>query len=383
MGIFDYIIRSTKTNIQMRQEKMDKASQFPLTEDLVSDLAYKMHSKKVSMMIMRRIDIAENVRGYMIVPNGVNKELPIFEAGQYAVISFKIGDKEVSRPFQIATAPSSVKSRSASIQVILRDLSDLRIWKFIYDNWNIGTIVDLKMPYGDFYYEPLRDTSMITAIVAGNGVTSVFALAKEIVAGKLEVKMNIIVGASKIANTLFYRELNELMVTNANIRIIYVFSEEPTNVGERGVINPEIIRNNSLENSTYFVSGNSELCSRTLRQLMELGVRGKRIKWNLTRIGRPKDNETEYYITVMQGVKKEVIKCRNYETISVCLERNGYATHINCGSGKCGFCRSELIEGDIYTSKLNDYRRDADVVNNIFHPCVSYPVSNLVIRIPI
>ena len=44
--------------------------------------------------------------------------------------------------------------------------------------------------------------------------------------------------------------------------------------------------------------------------------------------------------------------------------------------------RSLLLSGDIYISPISDWRREADKNYQFFHPCASYPVSDLEISVP-
>jgi ferredoxin len=70
------------------------------------------------------------------------------------------------------------------------------------------------------------------------------------------------------------------------------------------------------------------------------------------------------------------------ESILVALERANFAPPAKCRSGECGFCRSLLIDGDIYVSPISDWRRAADKKFNFFHPCSSYSLSDIEIKVP-
>lgn len=63
------------------------------------------------------------------------------------------------------------------------------------------------------------------------------------------------------------------------------------------------------------------------------------------------------------------------------MERAGVKLDSNCRSGECGFCRSELVKGEVYVDKKNDGRRKADMELGYFHPCSSYSISDLEVTI--
>ena len=66
----------------------------------------------------------------------------------------------------------------------------------------------------------------------------------------------------------------------------------------------------------------------------------------------------------------------------VAIERAGIAAPSKCRSGECGYCRSKLLEGDVFITEDNDGRRAADKKFGFIHPCSSYPLSDLFVEIP-
>ena len=70
------------------------------------------------------------------------------------------------------------------------------------------------------------------------------------------------------------------------------------------------------------------------------------------------------------------------ESVLTALERAKLAPPSKCRSGSCGFCRSALISGEIFVKPIDDKRRSAEKLRNYFHPCSSYPISNLKIIVP-
>ena len=70
------------------------------------------------------------------------------------------------------------------------------------------------------------------------------------------------------------------------------------------------------------------------------------------------------------------------ETVLVAMERANLAPPSKCRSGECGFCRSLLVSGEVYVSQEQDRRRAADKQFNYFHPCTSWPITDLEIRAP-
>ena len=90
-----------------------------------------------------------------------------------------------------------------------------------------------------------------------------------------------------------------------------------------------------------------------------------------------------YEITVVRGIQKDVIPAAADEPVAVALERAAIPVDTHCRGGECGFCRSQLLDGDIFVSPLGDGRRAEDKEMGWFHACSAYPMSDLTVKIPI
>ncbi|GAH48675.1 unnamed protein product [marine sediment metagenome] len=127
------------------------------------------------------------------------------------------------------------------------------------------------------------------------------------------------------------------------------------------------------------------------KEIQNLNIPNRRIRREL--YGQP-DNittnpkypvefkEKTFNITVRIGNKIETIKASATESVLVSLERAGIGVDSQCRSGECGFCRSLLISGNIFINDEIDGRRAGDKKFGFFHPCSSYPLSDLEIKIP-
>ena len=58
------------------------------------------------------------------------------------------------------------------------------------------------------------------------------------------------------------------------------------------------------------------------------------------------------------------------------MERAGIKAPSKCRSGECGFCRSKLATGEVYTPEKVERRRQYDKVKGYVHPCCTYPKSD-------
>jgi len=76
------------------------------------------------------------------------------------------------------------------------------------------------------------------------------------------------------------------------------------------------------------------------------------------------------------------IPAKEGETVLVALERAGLNPPAFCRSGECGWCRSRLVKGEIHVPPENDGRRKGDLKFGWFHPCSSFPRSDLTVEVP-
>ena len=89
-----------------------------------------------------------------------------------------------------------------------------------------------------------------------------------------------------------------------------------------------------------------------------------------------------FTITVRQGPDETTIPASGEEPILVALERAGLTVPSRCRSGECGWCRTKVISGEFFAPGENEHRRYADKVSGYIHPCVTFPVSDMVLEVP-
>ena len=91
--------------------------------------------------------------------------------------------------------------------------------------------------------------------------------------------------------------------------------------------------------------------------------------------------EGERTAAVKFGEDEQVISAKATDTVVVSLEKAGLAPDTHCRSGQCGWCRSLLLEGEVWQRPQSDGVRSSDKDYGYFHPCSAYPMSDLVIEV--
>ena len=173
--------------------------------------------------------------------------------------------------------------------------------------------------------------------------------------------------------------------------MIHVLSDEEKEGYRHGFISRDLISEFLTEESSVFVCGSQGMYDYIRKETEALGLTQKRVRFDAYGEYRLTDRDAEY-ITKHQGKTYGLtvitndgavhqITARCDEPILVAIERAGIKAPSKCRSGECGWCRSKLVSGEVYTPELTEKIRQYDKVAGYIHPCCSFPCSDCVITI--
>ncbi len=378
-----------------RKKRIENASKEPIISDPINDLARKLHPDRQYLTISEIIDQSKSAKTFKLKPDQElgTKELAYFRAGQYLSLKVKVNGVEVTRPYSIASSPSDALKGFYELTIRKEEYGFLT--NNIWDNWKVGTKVVSSGPEGFFYFEPLRDLKNIVGIAGGSGITPFRSIAKTIIEGKMDAKLIVLYGSSEEDDIIFYEEFKNLEREHPDkLKVVNILSCEEVSLKgcETGFITTQIIEKYcDVKNSTFFICGPQIMYEFVANELKRFDLPQKRIRREA--FGEIKDivnypefpkevAEKSFKVKVHIGSITKEIPAMATESILVAMERANLAPPSKCRSGECGFCRSLLISGDIYISPVSDWRKAADKKFRYFHPCYSYPISNLEIIVP-
>lgn len=372
-----------------RREKFRKGSPLPEPEDPIRALSDALHPDKMRFIVTDVRDVSPTSKTWRL--RSTDGHIPIFQSGQYVCFHLQIGDSVLNRPYSISSAPFESKCDNPFIEVTIRRNRPYFVPDYFFDHVKVGEVLWGSMPYGTFYYEPLRDSKNVVAIAGGSGITPFLSMAREIAAGWLDVNLTIIYGSVHSSDIVCGRELDEIDRKCDKVRVVHVMSDDPDWQGEKGFVNREIIEKYSGEDTTYMFCGPYAMYTFVEKIMKEMGVPAGRFRKDAIAQpdvslipGYPSDKKEEVYtIKVMRGIHEDIIQAAASEPVAVAVERAGIALDTHCRGGECGMCRSQLLEGEIFVSPIGDGRRRMDKELGWFHACSAYPMSDLVIKIPI
>jgi ferredoxin-NADP reductase len=322
------------------------------------------------------------------------KELAYFRAGQYVAFSLDIDGAHVNRPYTLQSGPRQALGENGSYTVTVKQSKNGFASQYILENWKVGTPVTLSGPQGEFYYQGIRDARHVVALAGGSGITPFCSMAAAIADGTEDFSLTILYGSRSADAILLKDELDALeSAGGGRVRVVHVLSDVPAEGYESGFLTAALIRKYAPEGDfSIFVCGPKVMYPFAEKEFAALCLPRRRLREELSgEYGSPfKDadypaarEDAEFHLTVVVRGEPSVIPCRRSETLLESMERAGIRAPSHCRSGECGWCHSLLVSGEVYIPASVDGRRLADRKFGWVHPCVTYPLGNVTLDVPV
>ncbi|MFA5077970.1 MAG: FAD-dependent oxidoreductase [Dehalococcoidia bacterium] len=343
-----------------------------------------VHPGRLTLKVKEIIEETANARTLRMVSS--DGKLPLFKAGQYINLFVKVGKVLTSRPYSISSVPGK-----SHFDLTVRRVDKGFVSDYLLKKVSVGDEFESTGPAGNFYYEPLMDSNSLVFLAGGSGITPLMSMIRHAAVKKLPLKIHLLYGSRKPDDIIFKKELDRIATRNANIKVDYVISEPPASwKGARGFLDAKAIARlvGSLKEKTFYICGPAPMYALCESALIELGVPLRRIHREVygppARVadekGWPKGADLDAEYTVIEEGTGRKIKARSGEPLMAALERSGIVIPAVCRSGECTACRTRLISGKVFMPE-RVHRRLSDVKSGYIHPCMTYPLGDLRIRI--
>ncbi len=381
-----------------RQERFEKAkAEFPVFSDNASVLARALHPKVQYLKVAEVIQRAEDCKSFVLVPDTEKgtEALAYFGAGKYLTVFETIENMPVTRAYSISSSPKDALNGKYMLTVKLVDGGLMS--RYILDTWEVGTQVEVSAPAGNFEYQPLRDAQNVICLAGGSGITPFLSMANAIADGDEDFNMTLLYGSRNKDVILFFDELEAITKKTDKVKVVHVLSDEGAasvlDGAESGFITADLIRKYAPADAEYsvFLCGPQQMYAFVDKELEKLNLPKKFIRHEMFGEFHNPSVQADYPAGVPETVSVTVtiqdmtttVTGSSNDSIMQILEKNGIAVPARCRSGECGFCHSHLISGNIYVPKALDYRRLADYKFGCIHPCCTFPLSDIVINVPV
>ncbi len=379
-----------------RQARFKQASaNVPAMQDHATKLARALHPNRQYLKIAEIKEMSEDCKSFTLVPDADKgtTALAYFGAGKYLTVFETIEGMPVTRAYSISSSPKD--SLEGKYTLTIKLVEGGLMSRYIFDNWEVGSSVEVSAPSGNFEYQPLRDAKNVICLAGGSGITPFVSMANAINDGDEDFNLTLIYGSRNYDNILFRDELKALEEKCNKIKVVHVLSDKDAEVPEgceSGFITAELIKKYAPENEVYsiFLCGPQQMYEFVDKELEKLELPKKYIRHEMfgefhnpqTQADYPQGIPETVRITVTIQDKTYIIKGKSTDSVMQIIEQNGLAVPARCRSGECGFCHSHLISGKVYVPKHLEYRREADYKFNCIHPCCSFPLTDLEINVP-
>ncbi|MCI8575673.1 MAG: iron-sulfur cluster-binding domain-containing protein [Bacilli bacterium] len=359
-----------------RTKCIKESSHKPFKKDYrANQVSFELHPSSLVVQVKEIKVESPHVKTFVLISE---REFPPFQEGQYITVDVPIEEVIYTRPYTISC--SSKRIHDHEIQITVEKVEHGIVSNYFFYQVDIGDYFTIHGPFGQFTYQSLRDAHEVLAIASGSGIIPFKAMAEGIREGQIDFHLTILYEAKCENDLIFQHEFDEIVKKCDKIKIIYVLSEEQKDGYVSGIISKELILEYQKEKMSYFVCGPTELYERMNLVLKELNIANKYIRHDLyDECEKGHLNET-YEIRVLTDGQEKILFGNGTESISKTLEREGIIAPKRCGVGVCGICRSKLVEGQVLSN--DHYLRAIDKEYHYIHPCVSYPLSNIKIKLP-
>lgn len=370
-----------KKMVPTRREMLAQGADTPLPQEYRTNvLAKKLHPGYMEAEVTKTRVLTDTITE-LTFKRVDSDAFPFFRAGQYVSIQVKIGDSIVSRPYSIVSTPRQALDNKLVLAVENAGF----VSGYLNEKVQVGDRFVMTEPSGEFHYETLRDSKNIICIAGGSGITPFVSMVGSLAEGDEDYHMILFYGA-RTAEQLAYKEALDALAAGRNdLQVIYVLSDDTCDGCEQGFVSAALMKKyTNLSDSTFFLCGPPAMYDFLEKELLPLALPKKAVHRDASCCrDLPEEHPEELKLTVHMRDRVYTIPARTNETLLTAMERAGLNAPNKCRAGGCGFCHSKWISGSYKISEGRDGRREADRKFGFIHPCVTYPVSDMEIDVPI
>ena len=345
-------------------------------------------------IVSKVIDRGENVKSFVLVPDPERRTSGFvpFRAGQYISITQRIGNAVVCKSYSICANPADALDPENSSYTVMLERNPAGFFSpQALDHWKPGTRLLISEPRSDPTWGDLSAAKHVIALAGGSGITPFFALAGAVADGLENYDLTILYGNERYDRILLREELDEFVRrSNGKIRMIHVLSGEKRDGCEYGFITADLVKKYAPdEDYSILICGPKPMYDFLYTELPKLGLPENSICFGVPgEFGDPaldvsyphEEAGKEWMITVRRMSDERKVLCRSDQTLMQAVERAGIFIDAGCRSGVCGWCECSLLSGAVFVPESRK-QEEIERIGRI-HPCVSYPLSDVVIELP-
>jgi len=297
-----------------------------------------------------------------------NKNLPLFIAGQYLILTVNINGTELSRCYSLSSSPKKLTHYRITIQRIEGGI----VSNWLCDNVFIGMKMKFSLPQGDFIL-PLENTpKKLAFFAAGSGITPFISMLHTLTTINKQIDLALFISTKNHASFIFQKELSALIDKLPHCTVTINYTAEHSETGLYGRLTQKNIQEkcSDITERNIFISGSNGFIATIQTNIKALGVEDKNINKEAF-YAENKQNNIKKQITVNlldQGIK--IITDGTQSFLELAENNKAYIPSV-CRSGMCGAC-SIKVKGKS-RSLGREALDDTSFNKGVRLACMTYP----------
>jgi ring-1,2-phenylacetyl-CoA epoxidase subunit PaaE len=305
-----------------------------------------------------------------------------FTAGQYVTLKLTLDGNEIRRAYSICSSPSS-----GELRVAIKEVENGLFSTFANRNLQVGDILEVGQPEGNFIFNPASNTSSnYAAFVAGSGITPVFSILTSVLESEPNSTFVLIYGNKSKEDTIFFNALEALQHKFVGrIFVHYVFSQSALENSISGRINASVVQqviketHQNKEFKTFYLCGPEEMIQTVTSALKEKGVAEENIKFELFTSTATENKDAGSHsgqtkITVIVDGETTHFEMNQKDTLLDASLKKGIDAPYSCQGGVCSSCLARITKGSAEMKK-NSILTDQEIAEGLTLTCQAHPTS--------
>lgn len=345
-------------------------------DNMVSDV-----SEFRDVIIKEIYEEAPDVKSFILVPNKEKKvnNLEPFKAGQYISLMVNVNGITTTRAYSLASSPKD--ALKGFYRITIKRVENGLVSNYMLDEVKVGDELKVSKPAGDFGYLKIRDEENVIGIAGGSGITPFISLAEAIVDGTEDCNLTVFYSVKTLEDIIFKKEIEQFNKKAKRVKFVITLTREEKEGFLHGHLNREMIEPYIKEFNTFLMCGPKALYKTMNEILLDFNIPRKSVHYENFFSNYIPDEVKTYKLRILTKGEVKVVECKSDETLLVSMEKASIEAPSLCRVGECGFCRSILIDGKI--KMIGGSQPKALSENDYIHPCITYPESDVVIKLDV
>lgn len=342
------------------------------TSTKINKIISKLLVEKEQVYV-REKNMLDNSTIISLSSNSLN--LPPYYPGQYIIVSTYVRGNYYSRPYYLISTKDEINEGIYKINVLNNDDS---IFATYLRNIKVNNTVYVSGPYGELYYNTIRDCNNLIVICEEYGINAVYSLINRIITDNLNINLTVFYNVKKYEDIIFLEELNNYN-NNSKIDIEIILSEEIVEGYKSGYVTSDLIKKKIEKDSSIFIYAKEGMLKFLNRELEELKLPRRYIRYESYLPRCNIKNAKKFDLNIKYNNVDMKHFCFNNKTLLESIEDSRAIIESISRTGKENLCNIKLLSGKVKI--VNDTRNDSEKVLNLLDPANTYPNSNISIEI--